>query len=73
MIEIRKTAIALDENDLIRLDQIIIDSDETEALKFLRKVVYDRVVHQQQGRLKSHLDTAGDPVSSFKEQREERA
>ena len=37
MIEVRKTAIALEEEDLIELERIIADEDEREALIFLRK------------------------------------
>ncbi len=65
MLEIKKTAIGLDEGELLELEGIIIDRDEKGALKFLKTVVYDRVVCSQQGRLKSHLDTGVDPVDGF--------
>lgn len=68
MLEIRKTAIALDEKELLELERIITDGDEKEALRFLKKIVYDRVARSQQGRLKSHLDTGGDVVEKFKGQ-----
>jgi hypothetical protein len=64
MLEIRKTAVSFDESDLMELERIIIDGDEKEALRFLKKSIYDRIVHAQQGRLKSHLDTAN-PVEGF--------
>ena len=64
MLEIRKTAIAFDESDLLELERIITDTDEKEALKFLKKSVYERIAHSQQGRLKSHLDAAN-PVEGF--------
>lgn len=67
MIEIRKTAIAFEENDLIELERIIIDSDKEEALKFLKKAVYEKIVHSQQGRLKSHL-VEDDAIRKFKMQ-----
>lgn len=67
MLEIRKTAIALEEEELLELEQIIVDRDEKEALAFLKKVVYDKVSRSQQGKLKSHLDTGGDPVERFKQ------
>ena len=67
MLEIRKTAVSFDERDLIELERIIIDSDEKEALHFLKKNVYDRISHAQQGKLKSHLDTGIDLVKEFKE------
>ena len=64
MLEMRKTAVSFDENDLMALEIIITDSDKEEALKFLKKRVYDQVSKAQQGRLKSHLDTAN-PVEGF--------
>jgi len=66
MLEIRKAAIALDENDLLELERIVIDGDEKGALRFLKKSVYDKISRSQQGKLKSHLDTGGDPVERFK-------
>jgi len=65
MLEIRKTAVSLDERDLMNLERIITDSDEKEAFLFLKKCLYDRILHSQQGRLKSHLDSAN-PVEGFK-------
>lgn len=65
MLEIKKTALALNEGDLLELERIIIDGDEKEALRFLKKAVYDRIAHSQQGRLKSHLDTGVNPVEGF--------
>ena len=64
MLEIRKTAVSLDEKDLMELERIITDGDEKEALRFIKKSVYDRILHNQQGRLKSHLDAAN-PVEGF--------
>ena len=66
MLEIKKTAIPFDENELMRLEGIIIDEDETEALKFLKRAVYNKIAKGQQDRLKFHLDTMGDPVEGFK-------
>ena len=66
MLEIRKTAIALEEEDLIELEQIMADTDEKEALSFLRKSVYNKVARSQGAKLKSHLDTGGNPVEKFK-------
>jgi len=50
MIDIRKTAIALDEEELLELERIIVDRDEKEALVFLKKSVYDKVARSQQVR-----------------------
>jgi hypothetical protein len=68
MLEIRKTAIALDEKELLQLERIITDGDEKEAFRFLKKIVYDKIIRSQQGKLKSHLDTGGDVVEKFKGQ-----
>jgi hypothetical protein len=67
MLEIRKTAIALEEEELLELEQIITDRDEKEAFAFLKRSVYDKVSRSQQGKLKSHLDTGGDLVERFKQ------
>jgi hypothetical protein len=64
MLEIRQTAIAFDEKDLMELERIIIDHDEKGAFQYLGKSVYDRILHAQQGRLKSHLESI-DPVEGF--------
>ncbi len=64
MLEIRKTAISSDEQDIIELQRIVMDTDEEEALNFIKKALYDRILHSQQGKLKSHLDTAN-PVEGF--------
>ncbi len=69
MLEIRKTAIALDEKELLVLEKIVVDSDVEGALSFLKKVVYDKITRSQQGKLKSHLDTADNPVEKFKKGR----
>ena len=65
MLEIRKTAVSFDERDLMELERIVTDSDEKEALRFVKKSIYDRILHSQQGRLKSHLDAGGDPTQHF--------
>ena len=65
MLEIKKTAVALNESDLLELERIITDQNEKEAIRFLKQAVYDRIAHSQQGRLKSHLDTGVNPVEGF--------
>ena len=47
MLEIRKTAVSLDENDLMELERIITAGDEKEAFRFLMKSVYTKVEHAQ--------------------------
>ena len=65
MLEIRRTAIALDGEELLELERVIIDRDEKGALSFLKKASYEKVGRSQQGRLKSHLDTGINPVEGF--------
>ena len=65
MLEIRKTAVSFEERDLIDLERVITDADEKGAILFLKKCIYDRILHSQQGRLKSHLDSTN-PVEGFK-------
>ena len=65
MLEIKRTAIALDEEDLLELERIIVDSDEKGAMRFLKKSVYDKITHSQQRKLKSYLDTGVNPVEEF--------
>ena len=64
MLEIRRAAVSFDERDVMELERIVTDNDKEEALKFLKKSIYDRIAHAQQGRLKSHLDAAN-PVEGF--------
>ena len=70
MLEIRKTAVTFEEIELIVLERIITDSDEKEALHFLKKNVHDRIAHAQQGKQQSHLNTGTDPVKEFKERKQ---
>ena len=64
MLEIKKAAVSFDEQELLTLERIVTDADEKEAIKFLKQAVYDKILHSQQGRLKSHLDSAN-PVGQF--------
>ena len=50
MLEIRKTAIALEEEELLKLERIMVDCDEKEALAFLKRSVYDKLLSYQQVR-----------------------
>ena len=67
MLESRKTAVALEETELVELQRIIIDHDEKGAFEFLKGVIHKKVFGSQKGRLKSHLDTGGaNPVDKFR-------
>ena len=67
MLEVRKTAIAFDANELLELERIVTDRDEKEALKFLKSIVYDKISQHQMGKLKSHLDTVDNTVEQFRQ------
>ena len=47
MLEIRRTAISLDEKEILEMERIIVDSDEQEALRFLKKIVYEKLAQAQ--------------------------
>jgi hypothetical protein len=47
MLEIRRTAIALEEEELLELECIVVDCDEKEALRFLNKSVYNKVANSR--------------------------
>jgi hypothetical protein len=64
MLQIRNAAVSFDERELMELERIITDADEKEAFRFLKKSVYDRILHSQQGKLKSHLDSMN-PLEGF--------
>lgn len=65
MLEIRRTAIALDEEELLELERVMIDKDEKGALSFLKKAVYDKIARSQHCKLQFHLDAGGNPVEKF--------
>ena len=44
MLELKKAAIAFDEKELMRLEGIILDQDEAEALPFLKQAVYNKIL-----------------------------
>lgn len=50
MLEITKTAIALEEGELLELERILIDHDAKEVLAFLKKAVYGKVQSSQRAR-----------------------
>jgi hypothetical protein len=56
MLQIKKTTVTLDEQEMMALEQIMVDRDEKEALKFLKKAIYDKIARSQRGKLKTDLD-----------------
>lgn len=47
MLEIRKTAIGLDEKDLLELERIVSHADEKGALRFLENTIYRKLARSQ--------------------------
>ena len=62
MLEIKKSGIAFNEEEIMDLEQIIIDQDEKAALLFLRKSVYEKIAQSQQRQLKCYLDSSGNQI-----------
>jgi len=50
MVEPSKTAIALDEEELLELMRILTSQNEKEAFNFLKRSVYNKVAHIQKGK-----------------------
>lgn len=65
MLEITRKAIALEPQDVMELERIIIDEDHEAAYRFLKKNIYRKALSSQENRLKSHLDGCHDPASTF--------
>ena len=47
MIQIRKSVISLEEEDVIELQQIILDENKDQAFAFLKNTVYNQIVKAQ--------------------------
>ncbi len=71
MLEIRKSAVAFDETEMLLLEGIILDGNAAEALIFLKKSVYAKIEQSQRGKLKSHLDGTADPSAVFQQGQQE--
>ncbi len=69
MLEIKRKALSLEPEEIMEIERIITDEDKDEALKFLRRNIYRRLLASQENRLKSHLDGEQDPAGSFKEKK----
>ena len=65
MLEIKKSAVALEAKEVMELERIMIDQDQQAALIFLKKSIYEKIARSQKDRLQSHLDSGGDPVIKF--------
>ncbi len=51
-----KVAVVLDDQDLIELQAILLDNDGEEALRFLKKVIWERVEAARRQGMQSHLE-----------------
>ncbi len=47
MLEIRRTAIFLEEDELRELKKLIIDQDREGAIRYLRESIYDKLIRYQ--------------------------
>ena len=65
MLNIIRKTLALEPQEVMELERIIIDDDREGAFQFLKKNIYQRFISSQQDHLKSHLDGCSDPVSIF--------
>ena len=65
MLQAKREALALEPQELVELEQIIMDEDRDAAYLFLKERIYKRIRSAQGDRLKSHLDGAIDPAGSF--------
>ena len=64
MLEIKKAVVTFNEQDVMEMERIIMDGDVNSALLFIKQSVHGRILHSQQGKLKSHLDGAT-PIEGF--------
>ena len=55
MLQIKRTAITLEEEEMLELEQIVTDRDDEAALKFVRKAVYNKIARSQRGKLQPDL------------------
>ncbi|HUT52306.1 MAG TPA: hypothetical protein VM658_02845 [bacterium] len=69
MLTITRKALALEPEEVMELERIITDDDREEALRFLKKNIYKKLLTSQEDRLKFHLDGDGDPARSFHEKK----
>ena len=67
MLSITRKVVALEPEEVMTLERIITDDDRDEALRFLKKSVYKKLLVSQEDRLKSHLDGDHNPATSFSE------
>jgi len=65
MLEIKPSAVSLSAEEMMEMERIITDDDKDEALRFLKRSVYKKLLTSQENRLKSHLDGDKDPAGSF--------
>ena len=69
MLSITRKVVALEPEEVMELERIVTDDDQAEALRFLKKRIYKKLLASQEDRLKSHLDGDRDPATSFGEKK----
>jgi hypothetical protein len=65
MLEIKKSAVSFNEEEVMELERIVMDEDREGAYLFLKKNIYRKLETSREGKLKSHLNGDQDPASSF--------
>jgi hypothetical protein len=53
---VSKVAVVLDDKDLNELKVILLDNDSEEALRFLKKVIWERAEAARRQGMRSHLE-----------------
>lgn len=61
MLEISRTTLSLEAEELIELERIVIDEDIKAAMSFLKRSIYRKLVASQEGRMKSPLGGCAGP------------
>jgi len=72
MLEITGKSLALEPEEVLELERIITDDDKGEALRFLKKSVYRKLLTSQENRLKSHLDGERETAATFNQKASEK-
>lgn len=65
MLEITRKTLTLEPQEVMEIERIVTDEDQEDALIFLKKKIYQRLITSQENRLKSHLDGDQRPGSAF--------
>ncbi len=65
-LEIKKTAVSFEPDEVMEVERIVLDADGRAALEFLKKSVYGKMVASQKARLHSHDINPAKPSDHMK-------